>query len=74
MYAILAIIAAGGRAIIVIYREAVEINFFSFNLLFNTTNHLKVTLSNPFRRGARGWVHSSKNKTMPLEGKTAPSW
>ena len=32
MDAILAIIADGGRAIIEIYREAVEIIFFSFNL------------------------------------------
>jgi hypothetical protein len=32
MDAILAIIANGGQAIIVIYREAVEIFFFSFNL------------------------------------------
>jgi hypothetical protein len=36
MDAILAIIADGGRAIIEIYREAVEIIFFSFNLQFNT--------------------------------------
>jgi hypothetical protein len=56
MYAILAIIADGGRVIIVIYREAVEIIFFPliFNLILN---HLKATLLNPFRRrrGARRW-------------------
>jgi hypothetical protein len=39
MDAILAIIADGGRAIILIYREGVEILFFSF----------------PFRVGSRGW-------------------
>jgi hypothetical protein len=33
MNAILAIIAEGGQAIIVIDREAVEINYFSFSLL-----------------------------------------
>ena len=69
MNAVLAIIADGGRAIVVIYREAVEINYF-FHLLYNfILNPLMAASSNPLQRGWGGVLSSMK--TMPLDGKMA---
>ena len=54
MDAILAIIADGGRAIIEIYREAVEIICFSFNLQFNT-KPFEGDLGQPLPQRRPGW-------------------
>ena len=66
MDTILATIVDGGRAIVVIYREAVEIILFliKFIIWFNPT---------PSAEAPGGGVRLD-NKTMPLERKTAPSW
>ncbi len=55
MNAVLAIIADGRRAIVVIYREGSRNKLIS-PLLYNfILNSLMAALSNPFRRGSRGW-------------------
>jgi len=51
----LAIIANHGRAIIVIIRQVVEINYFSFSLLILLKKPSTIASSNPFRVGSRGW-------------------
>jgi hypothetical protein len=73
MDAIFATIVDGGRAIVLIYREAGRNKLFSPLICILILNHLKATLPNPFHRGARGWGTLGQ-QTMPLEGKTAPSW
>jgi hypothetical protein len=70
MNAVLAIITGGGWAIVVIYRETVEINYFIiyFIILYQTLcwwSH--PTLS----KEAPGGVVHSFMETMPLDGKTA---
>ena len=55
MNAVLAIIADGGRAIVVIYREGSRNKLISplhYNFILNP---LMAASSNPFRRGSRGW-------------------
>ena len=55
MNAVLAIIADGGRAIIVIYREGSRNKLIS-PLLYNfILNPLMAASSNPFRIGSQGW-------------------
>ena len=55
MNAVLAIIANGGRAIVVIYREGSRNKLIS-HLLYNfILNPSMAASSNPFRRGSRGW-------------------
>ena len=69
--AVLAIIAGGGRAIVAIYREGVEINYF----LLYFIDSAKTLQPRPTPcEEAPGGVVCSSIKTMPLEGKTAPSW
>ena len=67
--AVLAIIADGGRAIVVIFREGVEINYF---LLYF------IDSAKTLRRGLRPTpceeVPGGAVKTMLLEGEMAPSW
>ena len=55
MDAILATIVDGGRAIVLIYREVGRNKLISPLICNLILNHLKATLPNPFRRGARGW-------------------
>jgi len=55
MAAISATIVGGGRAIVLIYREAGRNNLISPLFCYLILRHLKATLSNPFHRGARGW-------------------
>jgi hypothetical protein len=55
MNAVVAIIADGGRAIIVIYREGSRNKLISPLLYNSILNPLMAALSNPFRRGSRGW-------------------
>ena len=55
MNAVLAIIPDGGRAIVVIYTEGEEINYFSFILLILIKKPLRVASSNPFHVGSQGW-------------------
>jgi hypothetical protein len=55
MDAVLAIVADGGRAIVVIYREGSRNKLIS-PLLYNfILNPSMAALSNPSRRGSRGW-------------------
>jgi hypothetical protein len=51
----LAIIADGEQAIVVIYREGVEINKFLVLLYNFILNPATTASSNPFRVGSRGW-------------------
>jgi hypothetical protein len=55
MNAALAIIADGGRAIIVIYREGSRNKLISPLLYSFILNPSMAALSNPFRIGSRGW-------------------
>jgi len=55
MDAIFATIVDGGWAIVLIYREAGKNKFISPLICNLILNHLKATLPNPLRRGARGW-------------------
>ena len=70
MNAVLAIIADGGRAIIVIYREAVEIYLFLiyFIIFFKTLQWQ--SRPTPSEEAPGGGVYSS-TETMPLDGKIA---
>jgi hypothetical protein len=55
MIAVLAIIADGGQAIVVIYREGSRNKLIS-PLLYNfILNPSMAALSNPFQRGSQGW-------------------
>ena len=73
MNAVLAIIANGGRAIVVIYREGVEINYFLLYFIYSAKTLRRRPRPTPCEESPGGSVCSSI-KTMPLEGKTAPSW
>jgi hypothetical protein len=55
MEAILAIIADGRRAIILIYREAVRNKLISYSLYKFILNPSMAATSNPLRRCSRGW-------------------
>ena len=73
MNAVLAIIAGGRRSIFVIDREAVEIHYFLVWFFDSTKTLQRQPRPTPFREAPGGGV-CSDNKTMPLEGQTAPSW
>ena len=71
--AVLAIIAIGGRAIVVIYTEGEEINYFLLYFIdFDKTFQRRPRLT-PCEEAPGDGVCSSI-KTMALEEKTAPSW
>ena len=55
MNAVLAIIADGGRAIVLIYREAGRNKLISYSLYNFMLNPSMVATSNPLQRGSRGW-------------------
>jgi hypothetical protein len=55
MNAVLAIIADGGRAIVLIYREAGRNKLISYSLNNFMLNPSMVATSNPLQRGSRGW-------------------
>jgi hypothetical protein len=73
MYVILAIIADNMQAIIVIDREAVEINYFLLYFIDSAKTLRWRTRPTPCKEAPGGAVFLSI-KTMPLEGETAPSW
>ena len=73
MYAILAIAASGGRAIIIIDREAVEIDCFLLYFIDSAKTLQRRPHPTPRNEAHRGAVYLSI-KTMPLERETAPSW
>ena len=73
MNAVLAIIADGGRAIVVIYTEGEEINYFLLYFIDSDKILRRRPLPTPCEEASRGGVCSSI-KTMVLEGETAPSW
>jgi hypothetical protein len=68
MNAILAIIANGGRAIIVIDREGLEINYFLLEYIDSTKNPLTTASSNPFRIGSRGVMYARPSKPCRWRG------
>jgi hypothetical protein len=55
MDAILAIITDGGRAIILIYREAGRNKLISYSLYKFILNPSTAATANPLQRGSRGW-------------------
>ena len=69
----MAIIAGVGQAIVVIYREGVEINCFLLYFIDSDNSLRWWPLPTPCKE-APGVAVCSSMKTMPLEGKTAPSW
>jgi hypothetical protein len=71
--AVLAIIADGGQAIVVIYREGIEIYYFLLFCIDSDKTLRRRPLPTPCEEAPAGAVCLSI-KTMPLEGKTAPSW
>jgi len=73
MNAILAIFDGSGRAIIVINREGVEIIYFLLYFIDSTITLRRRPRPTPSEEDLRGGV-SLSIKTMPLEGKMAPSW
>jgi hypothetical protein len=73
MNAVLAIISDGGQVIVVIDREAVEINYFLLWFINSNKTLQRRPWPTPSPEAAGGGVCSS-DKTMPLEGQTAPSW
>jgi hypothetical protein len=70
--AVLAIIADGGRAIVIIYTEGEEITFFLLYFVDSDKTHRRWPLPTPSKEAHGGGVCSSI-KTMALEGETAPS-
>ena len=73
MNAVLAFIADGGRAIIVIDRKRLEINYFLLYFIDSDKILRRPPCPTPCEEDPRGGVCSSI-KTMALEGETAPSW
>ncbi len=73
MNAVLAIVADGGQAIVVIDREAVEINYFLLQFINSNKTLRRRPRPTPSGEALGGGVFLS-DKTMPLEGQTAPSW
>jgi hypothetical protein len=67
------IIANGGQAIVVIYREGVELNYFLLYFIDSAKTLRLRPRPTPCKKAPRGAVFFSI-KTMPLEGETAPSW
>jgi hypothetical protein len=72
MNAVSAIIADGGRAIVVIYTEGEEINYVLLYFIDFDKTLQRQPNPTPCKEAPRGKVCSSI-KTMALEGKTAPS-
>jgi len=70
--AVLAIIAADGRAIVVIYTEGEEINYFLLYCIDSDKTLRRWPCPTPCEEAPGGGVCFSM-KTMALEGKTAPS-
>jgi len=68
-----AVLADGGRATVVICSEGVEINYFLVYFIDSAKTLWRLPCPTPCEETPRGAVCSSI-KTMPLEGKTAPSW
>ena len=69
--AVLAIIADGGRAIVVIYTEGEEINYFLLYFIDSDKTLQRRPRPTPCEEAPGGGVCSSI-KTMALEGETAP--
>ena len=67
------IIAGGGRATVVIFREGVEIIYFLLCFIDSAKTLRRQPCPTPCEEAPGGAVFSSI-KTMPLEGKMAPSW
>ena len=72
-YFVLAIIVDGGRAIFVIYREGVEINYVLLYFIDSAKTLQRWPRPTPCKE-APGGVVCLSIKPMPMEGKTAPSW
>jgi hypothetical protein len=73
MNAVLAIIANGGRAIVVIYREArVQINYHPLVYNFILIPSM-VASSNPFQRGSRRWG-MFLHQNHASRGENSSSW
>ena len=72
MNAVLAIIADGGRAIVVIYTEVEEINYFLLYFIDSDKTLQRRPRPTPSKEAPGGGVCSSI-KTMALEGETASS-
>ena len=70
--AVLAIISDDGRAIVVIYTEGEEINYFLLYCIDSDKTLRRRPCPTPCEEAPGGGVCSSM-KTMALEGKTAPS-
>ena len=68
----LVIIADGGRAIVIIYRVGVEINYFLLYFIDSAKTLRRRPRPTSCEEAPRGAVCLSI-KTMPLEGNTAPS-
>ncbi len=73
MNAVLAIIAGGGRAIIVIYREGVIIKYFFLYFIDSAKTLQLRPRPTPCKEAPEGAVCLS-TITMPLEGKTSLSY
>jgi hypothetical protein len=73
MDAILAIIADGGPTIIVIDREAVEINYFLLYYIDSAKTLQRRPRPTPCEEAPGGAVFLSFKTTL-LEGEAAPSW
>jgi ligand-binding sensor protein len=73
MNAVLAIIAGGGQAIVVIYTEGEEINYFLLNFIDFDKTLQRQPHPTPCKEAHGGGVCSSI-KTMALEGGMAPLW
>ncbi len=74
MDAIVATVADGGRAIVIIsIREGVEINYFLLYFIDYSRTLLRRPRPTPCKEAPGDGVCSA-NKTMSLQGKTAPSW
>jgi hypothetical protein len=71
--AVLAIIAGGGRAIVVIYRGGVEINYFLLYFIDSAKTLRRWPCPTPCKEAPGDGARSSI-KTMLLEGQAAPSW
>ena len=66
---ILAIIADGGRGIVVIYREGVEINYFFFFILLILLKSFDGGLVQPFSKGILGVWYLRPSKPCRWRGK-----
>ena len=73
MNAVLAVIADGGQAIVVIYIKGVEIICFLLYFIDSAKTLRRWPCPTPSAEAPGGGVCWA-NKTMPLEGEMAPSW